>query len=118
MVVLLLCVGIMTLIEKRSFADYGMPFNEALGKRFWQGVPLGFVMLSLLLVMIAALHGFSLDGVAVGGGEAVKYALLYFLGFIFVGIFEEFTFRGYLQYTLGSGIGFWPAALLLACLFG
>src|ERR1700690_3222695 len=117
-VLLIVSVGIMALIEKRSFADYGMPLKEAFGKRFWQGVPLGFVMLSLLLAMLAALHGFSLDGVAVGGAEALKYGLLYFVGFILVGIFEEFSFRGYLQYTLGSGIGFWPAAVLLSIGFG
>ena len=57
-----LAAAIMTLIEKRSFADYGLPWNQAFGKRFWQGVPLGFVMLSLLLAMIWALHGFSLEG--------------------------------------------------------
>ena len=115
---LLLCVGIMALIEKRTFADYGLPLSEAFGKRFWQGVPLGFVMLSLLLAMIAALHGFSLDGIALGGAAALKYGALYFIGFIFVGIFEEFSFRGYLQSTLGSGIGFWPAALILSFVFG
>jgi membrane protease YdiL (CAAX protease family) len=115
---LLLAAGIMTFIEKRSFADYGMPLNQAFGKRFWQGVPIGFVMLSLLLVLIGALHGFSLDGVAVGGASAVKLAILYFVGFIFVGIFEEFSFRGYLQSALGSGIGFWPAALILSFCFG
>ncbi len=114
----LLAAGIMTFIEKRSFADYGMPFNQAFGKRFWQGVPIGFAMLSLLLAMIAALHGFSLDGVALGGASAMKLGALYFVGFILVGIFEEFAFRGYLQFTLGSGIGFWPAAILLAILFG
>ena len=44
---------------------------------------------------------------------------LYFIGFIIVGFFEEFSFfRGYLQSTLGSGIGFWPAAILLSILFG
>ena len=117
-VILFISVGIMALIEKRSFADYGLPFDEAFGKRFWQGVPLGFVMLSLLLAMMAALHGFSLDGIGVGGAEAVKYGLLYFIGFILVGIFEEFSFRGYMQSTLGSGIGFWPAAIILAILFG
>jgi CAAX protease family protein len=117
-VLLFAACGIMALIEKRSFGVYGMPAAEAFGKRFWQGVPLGFIMLSLLLAMMAALHGFSLDGVGVGGPAAIKYGMLYFIGFILVGIFEEFSFRGYLQYTLGSGIGFWPAALLLACLFG
>jgi len=35
-----------------------------------------------------------------------------------VAIFEEFSFRGYLQATLGSGIGFWPAAVILAVAFG
>jgi len=115
---LLLGVGIMALIEKRSFADYGMPMNEFLGKRFWQGVPLGFVMLSLLLGLMAALHGFSLEGLAVRGPDAMKYGLLYFIGFILVGIFEEFSFRGYLQSTLASGIGFWPAALVLSVVFG
>jgi membrane protease YdiL (CAAX protease family) len=115
---LLLAAAVMTFIEKRSFADYGMPLNETLGKRFWQGVPIGFIMLSFLLVLIGAFRGFSLDGVAVGGVAALTLAILYFIGFIFVGIFEEFSFRGYMQSTLQSGIGFWPAAILLSIAFG
>ena len=115
---LLLAAGVMTLIEKRSFADYGMPLQEAFGKRFWQGVPLGFVMLSILLLLIGALHGFSIDGVAVGGTAAFSLAILYFIGFTLVGLFEEFSFRGYMQSTLGSGIGFWPAAIILSIVFG
>jgi len=115
---LLLAAGVMTLIEKRSFADYGMPLQEAFGKRFWQGVPLGFVMLSILLLLIGALHGFSIDGVAVGGTAAFSLAILYFIGFTLVGLFEEFSFRGYMQSTLGSGIGCWPAASILSSVFG
>ena len=38
--------------------------------------------------------------------------------FLLVGLREEFRSRGYLQYTLSLGIGFWPAALLSAALFG
>jgi hypothetical protein len=37
---------------------------------------------------------------------------------VLVGIFEEFLFRGYAQSTLASGIGFWPAAILLSGAFG
>ena len=115
---LVISAGIMTKIEKRTFADYGLPLSEAFGKFFWQGVPLGFAMLSLLLAMIAALHGYSLSGMAITGAEAMKYGLLYGIGFVLVGIFEEFSFRGYMQATLASGMGFWPAALILSFIFG
>lgn len=118
LIVLFMAAAIMTLIEKRTFADYGLPFSEAFGKLFWQGVPLGFAMLSLLLAMIAALHGFSLEGMAITGGEAVKSGLLFGIAFIFVGMFEEFSFRGYMQSTLASGMGFWPAAIVLSIIFG
>jgi uncharacterized protein len=115
---LLVAVTIMSLIEKRSFADYGLPPSQFFGKRFWLGVPYGFAMLSLLLVAIAALHGFSPGSVGLPGADAIKYGILYGIAFIMVGLFEEFSFRGYTQATLGSGIGFWPAAILLSLAFG
>ena len=116
--IVLLAAFIMTRIEKRSFADYRLPMNQAFGKRFWQGLALGFAMLSLLLVAIGSLHGFSLAGLAVGGLGAVKFGLLWALAFFLVGVFEDFMFRGYLQSALGDEIGFWPAALILAVIFG
>jgi uncharacterized protein len=109
---------IMTAIEKRSFAEYGLPGREAFGKRFWQGMPYGFVMMSAALGLIAVLHGVSIEGLALGRSAAVRYGLLYLLGFILVGFFEEFSFRGYFQATLASGIGFWWAAIALSILFG
>jgi membrane protease YdiL (CAAX protease family) len=114
----LLAAFLMTFIEKRSFADYGLPMNQAFGKRFWQGLALGFAMLSLLLAAIWALHGFSLAGLAVRGATAVKFGLLWALAFFLVGVFEDFMFRGYPQSALAEGIGFWPAALILAVIFG
>lgn len=115
---LFLAAGLMSLIEKCTFADYYLPPRQSFGKRFWQGVPYGFVMLSLLLGIIGLFHGFSLGSMALGGKAALQYGLLYGIGFILVGVFEEFSFRGYLQSTLGSGIGFWPAAILLSIAFG
>jgi uncharacterized protein len=38
--------------------------------------------------------------------------------FLCVGLFEEFLFRGYAQFTLATGIGFWPAATALSAVFG
>jgi len=62
-------------------------------------------------------HCFYIDGVALHGIEVWKYAGLWLVGFIGVGFAEEFTVRGYLQYTFASGIGFWPAAVLTSALF-
>ena len=115
---LLVSTAVMTLIEKRTYADYYLPPNQFLGKRFWQGVPYGFAMLSLLLILIAAFHGFSLGSLALSGADALKFGALYGLAFLMVGIFEEFCFRGYMQSTLGPAIGFWPAAIVLSILFG
>jgi membrane protease YdiL (CAAX protease family) len=55
---------------------------------------------------------------AVSGGVAARYGLEWAIAFFFVGVFEDFTFRGYLQSALGDGIGFWPAAIILAICFG
>ena len=109
---------VMAAIEKRTYADYYLPLNQFLGKRFWQGVPYGFAMLSLALGLIAALHGFSLGSVALSGSDALKFGALYAIAFLMVGLFEEFSFRGYMQATLGPGIGFWPAAIVLSIMFG
>jgi membrane protease YdiL (CAAX protease family) len=116
--IVLVAAAIMMKIERRSFADYGLPLNQAFGMRFWQGVPLGFVLLTALLAAIAGLHGFSFGNLALGSASALKYAALFAVWFFLVAFFEEFTFRGYLQSTLASGIGFWPAAIILAVLFG
>jgi membrane protease YdiL (CAAX protease family) len=115
---LVVATGVMALIEKRTYTDYYLPLNQFLGKRFWQGVPYGFAMLSLLLVLITAFHGFSLGNVALSGADALKYGVQYGIGFLMVGLFEEFSFRGYMQATLGSGIRFWPAAIILSVVFG
>src|SRR5262249_39964772 len=38
--------------------------------------------------------------------------------FLVVGLFEEFAVRGYLMFLLAGVTGFWPAAVLLSCVFG
>ena len=116
--ILLASTFLMTRIEKRKFADYGLPGRGAFGKQFWLGVPFGFAMLSILLAGIGAGHGVSLGGLAIAGPAAIEYGLVWAVAFVLVGVFEEFSFRGYLQATLGSGIGFWWAAVVLSAIFG
>lgn len=109
---------IMSRIEKRPTGAYGLPLRAAFGKRFWQGWLLGLVEVCALIGLIAAFGGYSFGGLALHGPMIARWAVTWAVIFVFVGFFEEFLFRGYVQYTLGDGIGFWPAAVLLSLGFG
>ena len=96
---LFLATFVMAKIEKRSLWAYGLPLKGAFGKLFWQGAVWGLAMVSVETFAIYALHGFSFGSLALSGFALLKYALAWALGFLFVGIFEEFSFRGYAQVT-------------------
>jgi len=116
-----LCVLLATLImgafEKRSLGDYGLPARGAFGLRFFEGIVWGFVAESATMFILFLTGNVTFHGYALTGWAALQYALLWAAAFVMVGFFEEFLFRGYPQFTLGTGIGFWPAALLLSGLF-
>lgn len=118
--ILMVCVStiVMSRIEKRPVATYGIPLQGAFGKLFWQGCIWGLAFESLEILAIFAFGGFTVGTLALAGAALARYALLWAIGFVLVGIFEEFLFRGYAQFTLGSGIGFWPSAVLLSAAFG
>jgi uncharacterized protein len=109
---------IMSRIERRPVGTYGLPAKEMFASKFWLGFLFGLLEISILIWLIRAFGGYSFGALALQGSEIIKSGLLYLVAFLFVGFFEEFLFRGYTQYTLGEGIGFWPAALVLSCLFG
>lgn len=130
----LLVVGIpaviMSLIERRRFARYNVGGTNRLAA-FGKGLVAGFVMLSILVGLLAATGSMAFDGTAIGGTSIVIYGIEWLVAFILVGLFEEFAFRGYLQFTLARGvagiarwlghdtpkapaIGFWVAAIVFS----
>jgi uncharacterized protein len=109
---------IMSKIERRPFAVYGLPLRNVFRSRIWAGMLAGFAIIAFVLLCIFALHGFEIIGFGTTGRALMISALLYALDMLFVGLFEEFLLRGYAQYTLTTGIGFWPAAVLLSVGFG
>jgi hypothetical protein len=109
---------IMSLIEHRSPGAYGLPAKSAFGKLFWQGFLIGLVEISALVGLISVFGGYSFGVLAVHGSELWRWAVVWAIFFVLVGLFEEFLFRGYTQFTLADGIGFWPAAILLSVSFG
>jgi len=119
MAFLLLCVAalIMGKIEHRKFSEYGLPMRQALRKDFWIGAGSGFLAISGTLLTMFLLHGFRITGLALHGTAILSSIVAWGVAFILAGMCEEFLCRGYVQYTLSSGIGFWPAAVVMSGMF-
>jgi len=115
--VVLFAAAVMAHFEKRSLADYGLPLRGAFGARFWEGIVWGFLAESATLGVLFLTGNASFHGFDTHGSTALYFAGMWAVAFVMVGFFEEFLFRGYPQFTLGTGIGFWPTAFLLSGLF-
>lgn len=117
---LFLCIAalVMGKMEHRKFSEYGLPLRLALRKDFWIGSLTGFLTISGTLLVMFLLHGFRVNALAIHGTTILFSLFGWAVAFLLVGLVEEFLFRGYIQYTLTSGIGFWPAACLMSGLFG
>src|SRR6185369_12354336 len=74
----------------------------------------GFLPLTVLLLLLRAFHVFYFGSLSPLNGQIFAWCVLWLFVFLFVGLFEEYLFRGYVLYTLAEGIGFWPAAIILA----
>jgi uncharacterized protein len=118
MMAAVLAAFIMARLEKRTFGDYGLRRQSAFGRSFWIGAVWGLLGITLLLLLIEASGGFSFGQIVLHGARILKFAAFWGVVFLAVGLFEEFFFRGYTQFTLTQAIGFWPAALLLSTAFG
>jgi membrane protease YdiL (CAAX protease family) len=114
----ILAALVLARLERRPFDDYGMPLAQAFGKKFWIGALWGVAAMSAMIFLIRALGGYSLGAIDLPRAALVRYALEWAAVFLLVGLYEEFFFRGYLLFTLSSGMRFWPAAVLLSFLFG
>jgi uncharacterized protein len=114
----LVAAWILSLLERRPIGQYGLPAQRNLGRLLAQGAVFGIVEISAVLGALAALGYYHFGDVAVRGGALIRWALIWGVFFLIVGLYEEFTFRGYVQFTLAQGLGFWPAAVALSLLFG
>ena len=113
--VILLATAVMARIEGRGLWSYGLrgPATHVLYGSAW-----GFFFLSLLIALMTALHVLVFDKRLLYGGQALESGVVWALTFFVVAISEETLFRGYVLATLARGIGFWPAAIILAVGFG
>jgi membrane protease YdiL (CAAX protease family) len=117
LILILIITGLAALLERRRIDSYGLPINEAFGGLFRNGalaalIMLGFVGAAMLVTGGMQIHGLALHGVAI-----VTSPLLWLLAMLFVGLAEEYLFRGYPLQSLWRGAGFWPAALITTAVF-
>jgi membrane protease YdiL (CAAX protease family) len=88
--------------ERRPLASYGIGRNrraDILPGAFW-----GLIMLSLVVFVLHTAHLLVFDGQNLRGISIVLYGLKWLLAFTLVGFSEEYTFRGYVQFTLMRGV--------------
>jgi uncharacterized protein len=109
---------LLSLAEKTPFGEYGLPLKQAFKGNFSVGFLLGLAEASVLVGLVAIFGGYSFGALAEHGADILKWGLLELVGFIFVGLYEEFLFRGYLQHSLSKLVGFWPAGIVLSVGFG
>lgn len=114
-VIVLLISWIMSLIEHRRFGEYGLGGNRRRWPQLAQGLVTGFGALSLLIAVLYLGHWITFGGFLLHSPVAVlKNGILWLIAFVMVGFFEEFFFRGYIQYTLARGIGFGAIGFFIA----
>lgn len=118
LIAVVIATGIMARWERRKFTDYGLPGKNAFGRRFWEGAVFGYAGVSLLILLIFLAGGYSAGSLALHGAALVRATLLWLLASLAIGFAEEYFFRGYPQFVLTQGMGFWPAAFLISFLFG
>jgi uncharacterized protein len=107
----------MGVFEKRSLGAYGLPLRGAFGARFFEGLVWGFLAQGATMVILSLTGNATFQGFDQRGSSALYFGVLWVCAFLLVGFFEELLFRGYPQFTLATGIGFWPAAIVLSAVF-
>ncbi len=131
--ILVFVTWIMSRIEHRPNSAYGLGGSRKL-PRFFAGLVWGVICLSILIFTLIKTRLLVIDSRLLFGTEALRYGVIWLLGFLLVGLFEEYLVRGYLQYTLTRGLaglyqwafktrhsaalGFWTTAILFSFLFG
>jgi membrane protease YdiL (CAAX protease family) len=126
-----LATFLLSRIERRKFGVYGIGRNRL--RDFLPGAFWGLALLSALVALLRATHVLVFDGRALTGPAIYAFGTKWLLAFLFVGLFEEYLSRGYIQYALTRGfytmaerisptharsIAFWAAAVLMSCFFG
>jgi membrane protease YdiL (CAAX protease family) len=114
----LLAAWVMSRIEGRRLGEFGLPLAAGQGKFFLTGAVFGIAEISAIIGVLAGAGYYSFGALEVHGASLAKWALFWAVVFVIVGFFEEYAFRGYIQFALTKGFGFWTATIMTSVIFG
>jgi uncharacterized protein len=131
--VIFLISWIMAKIEGRPVSVYGFGGRRRL-PNFFAGMAWGIVCVSLLVFVLMNAGFLVVERRMLFGSDVFRYGFIWLLGFLLVGLSEEYLSRGYVQYTLTRGLAgfyewafktrhstvlaFWTSAVIFSILFG
>nr|WKF60226.1 hypothetical protein HUO10_004747 [Paraburkholderia busanensis] len=110
---------VMSLIDKRSWRDYGLqaPQRASRVAHLAQGLFFGAAAMALLMGTLRALHAVSIEPSSVALKPLLESAALWAVVFVLVGFSEETSFRGYVLFRLLRGVGPVAASLVTSAVF-
>jgi membrane protease YdiL (CAAX protease family) len=111
----LVLIFLMARLSGRRFGSLGYAGRDGL-RNLVIGLAVGIALVAAQLGVLHVL-GF-LEWGSVANAGVLHYAIFYAAFFLILGFTEESLFRGYTLVELSRVMSFWPAALLLAFLFG
>lgn len=114
---MVIATWLMSIIERRPVLAYGYQ-GEGKALRLVSGIAWGFIAISGLVLTLWKSGFLNLHQGSLSVGSAVADAAVWGLIFLIAGFFEESLFRGYVQFTLLRGIGFWWGAVIFSLIFG
>jgi len=99
--VLLAAFGI-SFLDRRRFKVYGLGLRHL--RDFLPGALAGIVVMSVLVGVLRSFHLLVFDGRLLYGMAAFRSGCAWLSFYLFVGLYEEFLFRGYVLFTLMRGV--------------
>src|ERR1043166_264776 len=96
---------LMSRLERREFGEYGLPARRIAPSQFLGGALFGLAEISIVIGVIAAFGSYHFGTLAIHGTQLLRWAAFWAVFFLVVGFYEEFSFRGYPQFTLAQAAG-------------
>lgn len=104
-------------MERRPIGSMGLGFHSRWLAEFGRGAAWGVGLMSLIMLILVCTGSYRIHGFHESFAPALGWGLMMAVGFLGVGLFEEFLFRGYMLQNMIDGLGLRTATVISCLLF-